>query len=69
MAPDLAAAMWLIGSLRPISQIEDEGLVSFVNVVLAICGARFHFEFPSADTVTRRITSLYNDTVKMVSGL
>jgi hypothetical protein len=66
MAPDLSIALWLISSLRAISQIEDDGLVNLVNVILCICGARMHFEFPSADTVTRRIHALYHDTVKMV---
>ena len=56
MAPDLSIALWLISSLRAISQIEDDGLVNLVNVILCICGARTHFEFPS----------LYHDTVKMV---
>ena len=68
MAPDLAAAMWLIESMRPISQIEDAGLIVFVNVILCICAAQLHFEFPSADTVTRRIVALYHSTEQLVTA-
>jgi hypothetical protein len=66
IAPDLAAAMWLIESLRPLSEIEDPGLIRLMNTVLNICGARLHFEFPSADTVTRRLEALGNDVIKRV---
>jgi len=53
--------MWLIGSFRPsfrpISQIEDEALVSVLAAL--VCISSF-----SADTVTMRITSLFNDCQK-----
>ena len=67
MAPDLAAALWLIESLRPISEIEDPGLIRLVDLVLFMCGARLHFEFPSADTVGRRIDALCQDMMRKVS--
>jgi hypothetical protein len=66
IAPDLAVALWLAESLRPISEIEDPGLVRLFDTVLNICCARLHFELPSADTVARRLEALANDLRKKV---